>query len=376
MVGAPLVIDIRAGAVAALAPLLADRRISSGGHVAIAVGPGQGEEIAATVRSALENCSIFSVADGSLESATDLAGRLRGGFYDALVGIGGGRTLDVAKYAASLTGLPMVAVATNLAHDGIASPVSSLEHEGNKGSYGVQMPIAVVVDLDYVRRSPPEMRRSGIGDAASNLSAIADWQLAERERGEVVDGLAVTFARTAAEAVLNRPDGIEDDAFLTVLAEALVLSGLAMAVAGSSRPCSGGDHEIVHAIDHLFPGTGNHGELAGEAGVASARRGRPECLSRRLPRPPRAAAHTLRPRPHRGAVRPGRGPRAGHTAGPIHDRRAPRPRRPRRAPARPRVCRRLRSLSCGRSASRSRCSGASTPSTGPAGCTCAGCLRT
>jgi glycerol-1-phosphate dehydrogenase [NAD(P)+] len=121
----------------------------------------------------------------------------------------------------------------------------------------------VIVDLDYVSRSPAEMRRSGIGDAASNLSAIADWELAERERGEAVDGLAVTFARTGAEAVLNRADGIEDDAFLTALAEALLLSGLAMAVAGSSRPCSGGDHEIVHAIDHLFPGTSNHGELAG-----------------------------------------------------------------------------------------------------------------
>ncbi|MDQ3241828.1 MAG: iron-containing alcohol dehydrogenase family protein [Actinomycetota bacterium] len=322
MVGAPLVIDIRAGAVAALAPLLADRRISSGGHVAIAVGPGQGEEIAATVRPALENCSIFGVAVGNLESATDLAGRLRGGFYDALVGIGGGRTLDVAKYAASLTGLPMVAVATNLAHDGIASPVSSLEHEASKGSYGVQMPIAVVVDLDYVRRSPPEMRRSGIGDAVSNLSAIADWQLAERERGEVVDGLAVTFARTAAEAVLNRTDGIEDDAFLTVLADALVLSGLAMAVAGSSRPCSGGDHEIVHAIDHLFPGAGNHGELAGMGALfASHLRGEGDlsayldaCLTRHgLPRTPsdlglteeqfaRAVVHAPATRPDRFTI--------------------------------------------------------------------------
>ena len=47
----------------------------------------------------------------------------------------------------------MVAVATSLAHDGIASPVASLEEGGRKGSYGVQMPIALVVDLDYVRRS-------------------------------------------------------------------------------------------------------------------------------------------------------------------------------------------------------------------------------
>ena len=322
MVGAPLVIDVRAGAVAGLAPLLADRRISSGGHVAIAVGPGQGEEIAATVRPNLENCSVFKVADGELESATGLASSLRGGFYDALVGIGGGRTLDVAKYAASLTGLPMVAVATNLAHDGIASPVSSLEYDGTKGSYGVQMPIAVVVDLEYVRRSPPEMRRSGIADAISNLSAVADWQLAERERGEVVDGLAVTFARTAAEALLGRTDGIEDDALLTVLAEALALSGLAMAVAGSSRPCSGADHEIVHAIDHLYPGTSSHGELAGVGALfASHLRGDEglvvaldACLARHgLPRTPedlgldedrfaRAVLHAPATRPDRFTI--------------------------------------------------------------------------
>jgi glycerol-1-phosphate dehydrogenase [NAD(P)+] len=205
------------------------------------------------------------VEGGSVEAATDLADRLRGGFYDALVGIGGGRTLDVAKLAASRTALPMVSVATNLAHDGLASPVSSLEHGGHKGSFGVQLPIAVFVDLDYVRRSEPGMRRAGIGDAISNLSAIADWQLAERERGEALDGVAVTFARTAAMALLHREDGIDDDDFLTALAEALVLSGLAMATAGSSRPCSGGEHEILHAIDHLFPGTAHHGELAGVA---------------------------------------------------------------------------------------------------------------
>jgi glycerol-1-phosphate dehydrogenase [NAD(P)+] len=111
------------------------------------------------------------------------------------------------------------------------------------------------------------MRRSGIGDAISNLSAIADWRLAERVRGEVVDGLAVTFARTGALAVIDRTDSIADDAFLFALADALVLSGLAMAVAGSSRPCSGADHEILHAIDHLYPGTAGHGELAGLASL-------------------------------------------------------------------------------------------------------------
>jgi glycerol-1-phosphate dehydrogenase [NAD(P)+] len=267
MVSTPLTIDVGPGAIASLAPLLADRRISAGGHVAVVVGPGLGEEIADVLRPQLGNAELLTVEGGGIDAASDLAKRLRQGFYDAIVGIGGGRTLDMAKYAASLSGLPMVAVATSLAHDGIASPVASLEEGGRKGSFGVQMPIAVVVDLDYVRRSDPAMRRSGIGDAISNLSAIADWRLAGVERGEPVDGVAITFARLAATSVLLREDGIDDDDFLIALAEALVLSGLAMATAGSSRPCSGSDHEILHAIDHLYPGTARHGELAGAASL-------------------------------------------------------------------------------------------------------------
>ena len=99
-------------------------------------------------------------------------------------------------------------MATNLAHDGIASPVSSLEHESGKGSYGVVPPVGVIVDLDRVRAAPPRMVRAGIGDVVSNLSAIADWELAAARRGEPVDGLAVTMARTAAQAVLHQPGTI------------------------------------------------------------------------------------------------------------------------------------------------------------------------
>ena len=260
MVACPLAVEIRSGAIAALPGLLSDGRISAGGHVAVVVGPGQGEEVAAEVRPALVNADIHSVSGGTVSTALALVDALREGSYDAVVGIGGGRTLDVAKYAASLAGLPMVSVATNLAHDGIGSPVASLEDDGRKGSYGVHIPIAVVVDLDYVRRAPPEQLRSGVGDALSNLSALADWELAAEDRGEAVDGLAATFARTGAEALLTTTDALGSDGFDRTLAEALVLSGLAMAVAGSSRPCSGACHEISHAIDALYPGQANHGE--------------------------------------------------------------------------------------------------------------------
>lgn len=263
MVASPLTVDVRRGAIAGLDRLLAEGGISSGGRVVVLVGPGQGEEIAKVLAPRLADAPVVPVVSASVEAARDIAGSLRDSSFDAVVGIGGGRTLDVAKYVASLVGLPMVAVATNLSHDGIASPVASLEHEGRKGSYGVHIPLAVFVDLDYVSRAPQRMVRAGIGDVVSNLSALADWRLAADERGETVDGLAAAFAHSAAEAVLYQERSIESAEFLTTLAEALVLSGLAMAVAGSSRPCSGGDHEILHAIDQLFPGTSNHGELAG-----------------------------------------------------------------------------------------------------------------
>lgn len=263
MLTAPLSIDVRPGAVAALGGLLADRRIATEGRVAIAVGPGQGDQIAEQVRLSLEDCVTFRVDAGTVEAAVALGAKLRGGSYEAVVGIGGGRTIDVTKYAATLAGIPMVSVATNLSHDGICSPVASLQHEKGKGSFGVAIPLAMVVDLDYVRAAPERLVRAGIGDVLSNFSAVDDWELAGRERGEPLDRLALTLARNAADALIFHPESIESDRFLTVLAEGLVMSGMAMTFAGSSRPCSGGDHEILHAIDQLYPGTAGHGELAG-----------------------------------------------------------------------------------------------------------------
>ncbi|SCL15504.1 iron-containing alcohol dehydrogenase family protein [Micromonospora inyonensis] len=262
-VNTPLVIEVRRGAVADLGPLLADRRISAGGDVAVVVGPGQGEKIANLCQPSLGSADMFTVTGGTIDAANELGDRLRSRHYDAVVGIGGGKTIDTAKYAATRYGMPMVTVATSLANDGIASPTASLDHEGGKGSYGVHMPIAVIVDLDFVENGPDRQTQAGIGDAVSNISACADWELAHRVRDEPVDGLAVTLARTGAEALVNHPGTITDDGFLTTLAEALILGGIASSVAGSTRPASGGDHEISHAIDRLFPGTASHGEQVG-----------------------------------------------------------------------------------------------------------------
>jgi glycerol-1-phosphate dehydrogenase [NAD(P)+] len=262
-VSTPLAIEVRRGAVAQLGAILADQRISAGGDVAVVVGPGQGAAITDLVREQLGAADVFPVASGTLDAAQDLGAKLRLRSYDAVVGIGGGKTLDTAKWAAARYGIPMVSVATSLAHDGLASPTASLQHDGGIGSFGVHIPLAVVVDLDFVARGPDRQTRSGIGDAVSNLSACADWELAHDARGEPVDGLALTLARSGAQALVYHPGTLDDDGFLARLAEALILGGIASAVSGSTRPCSGGCHEISHALDALHPGLATHGEQVG-----------------------------------------------------------------------------------------------------------------
>lgn len=267
MVPTPVVVHIAPGAAGNLASILADQRISTSGRLAIAVSAGSGEQARESLSGQLpEQTHWFTVREGSLDAAVRLADEIRaaGGGFETLVGLGGGKVIDVTKYAAARLGLPMVAVATNLAHDGICSPVSTLLNDAGSGSYGVPGPIGVVIDLELVRAAPPRFVRAGIGEALSNISAVADWELSRRETGEPVDGLAAAMSRTAAEAVLGQAGTIADDTFLGVLAEALVLSGVAMSVAGTSRPGSGACHEINHAINELFPEkAAQHGEQVG-----------------------------------------------------------------------------------------------------------------
>jgi glycerol-1-phosphate dehydrogenase [NAD(P)+] len=265
LIPSPVVVDIRAGALEGLAGLLADQRISASGKLAVAISGGSGAVLRERLAPALPGADWYEVAaGGSIDGAVKLAGALHGHRYDAVVALGGGKIIDATKYAAARVGLPLVAVATNLSHDGICSPVATLDNDNGRGSYGVPTPIALVIDLDVIREAPARFVRSGIGDAVSNISAIADWELSHRETGEPIDGLAAAMARTAGEAVLRHPGTVADDDFLTTLAEGLVLTGIAMSISGDSRPASGACHEICHAFDLLHPKrSAPHGEQCG-----------------------------------------------------------------------------------------------------------------
>lgn len=129
LIPAPIVVDIRAGALADLASVLADQRISSSGKLAVAISAGSGQALRERLSASLPSASWFEVGGGSLGDAIKLAEAMKSGRYDAVVGLGGGKIIDCAKFAAARVGLPLVAVATNLSHDGLCSPVATLDND-------------------------------------------------------------------------------------------------------------------------------------------------------------------------------------------------------------------------------------------------------
>ena len=205
------------------------------------------------------------ISDADQGWAAALGSRAQEAEADAIVAVGGGRALDIGKLAASRAGLTIVAVPTQLSHDGICSPVAVVpDGEGRPESLGAVAPRAVFVSMPTLFGAPPASIAAGVGDLLANPLALTDWQLAAERGHEALDDRAWDLSAQSYDLIRGRLD--EDPATwskdlqaLRNLADALVLSGMAMIAAGTSRPASGGEHEVSHAIDELFGGRALHG---------------------------------------------------------------------------------------------------------------------
>jgi glycerol-1-phosphate dehydrogenase [NAD(P)+] len=197
--------------------------------------------------------------------AAELGSRAKDSGADAIVAIGGGRCLDIGKLAAARAGLTVMAVPTQLSHDGICSPVAVVPNEeGYSESLGAIAPVAVFVSLPTVITAPAATIGAGLGDLLANPLALRDWALAAEHGIDELDHRAWDLSVESFELVepyldTNVGELANNPAFFRRLADSLVLSGLAMIYAGTSRPASGGEHEISHAIDEIYGGKALHG---------------------------------------------------------------------------------------------------------------------
>jgi len=205
---------------------------------------------------------VHEVHEASVEEAVRLLGAVPSS-CKALVGVGGGKALDVAKCTASFAGLPYFAVPTSVSNDGFCSPQASLTLEGTRRSLPTGLPDAVVVDLAVCRRAPLTLWHSGVGDLSAKFTAVADWTLAFHRRGVAVNDLAALMSDASVFQFMANP--VSDEQGIRLLATALMLNGVAMEIAGSSRPASGSEHLISHALDMNGTSLRLHGLQTGTA---------------------------------------------------------------------------------------------------------------
>ncbi|MFC1598227.1 iron-containing alcohol dehydrogenase family protein [Patescibacteria group bacterium] len=213
---------------------------------------------------ALGDPATILLNENSIAEGDRIAEEIQEKGNDVMISIGGGRVLDLGKYAATKAQVNYISIPTSPSNDGICSPIAVLtDDEGKTKSLGVNMPIGILVDTTMLQSAPHANVRAGIGDLVSNFSSIADWRLAYEDGKSSMDDFAASLAYSGAQLIFETCKGttvdLKDEQFLEKLVHGLILGGIAMNIAGSSRPCSGAEHEISHAIDQLYPKTSMHG---------------------------------------------------------------------------------------------------------------------
>lgn len=186
-----------------------------------------------------------------------------------LFGVGGGTKIDAAKLSSAHQGIPFISVPTTLSHDGIASPLASVKGFGKPYSAMSQAPLAIIADTEVISQEPWRFVVSGFGDVISKFTAVKDWRLAHTERGEYYGEYAASLALMSATLVNQNACLIQkgSEKSTRLLLEALISCGVAMSIAGSSRPCSGSEHLFGHALEVVKGGTAMHGEQCGVGSI-------------------------------------------------------------------------------------------------------------
>ena len=205
------------------------------------------------------------------KSIKEIEKNVRKNKTNLLIGVGGGRSVDIAKMIAFNLGKPFVSIPTSASHDGIASPFVSVKGE-KPHSMVATAPLGVFVDVDVIKRAPKKLLASGCGDLIAKITAVRDWQLGNSKTGEYYGRYSAHLALMSAKILIeNSSRFAKKGPDVREIVEALISAGVASCIAGSSRPCSGAEHLFSHAVDKLEPGVGLHGEKCGIGAIMIAK---------------------------------------------------------------------------------------------------------
>ncbi|MBO5208975.1 MAG: iron-containing alcohol dehydrogenase family protein [Lachnospiraceae bacterium] len=207
------------------------------------------------IKKDLPQSELFLIEENSFDQAMELARVICAQGFQSIIGFGGGKVLDVAKYAGFVGKVPYICLPTTLSNDSLASPVAVLDIDKvTRKTLGCKIPTGIVVDVNVIMGAPIMQLKSGIGDTISKYTALYDWKLDASHHGKRVDDFAYMISDMALTSIFyNDEKSLKSKEFIKILTQALVMGGLAMEIAGNSRPSSGSEHLFAHSLEENYP---------------------------------------------------------------------------------------------------------------------------
>ena len=231
-----------------------------------------GETVIDSLKGAGFKSSTITVERATTEEVSKVESKIHEIKPDIVIGVGGGKDIDVAKLSSKKSETRFLSVPTTASHDGIASPLVSMKGLDRPYSYVTHAPIAIIADTSIIAKSPYRLIASGCGDVVAKYTAVRDWKLAHRIKNEYYGDYAAELALMSSRVVIKNANDIRrlSDSGVSTLVEALISCGVAMSIAGTSRPCSGSEHLFSHALTMIAPKPALHGEQCGVGTIMCA----------------------------------------------------------------------------------------------------------
>ena len=195
---------------------------------------------------------------------------------ELLVAVGSGTINDISRMVSARTKIPYVIMGTSPSMDGYASTVSPLIIDGAKLTYPGIHPYAIIADSNIMKDAPFEMICAGFGDILGKYTALSDWMLSHKINEEYFCRTTEKLVRDAMNKCFENIEGAvnRDAKAIGYIAEALILSGVAMTLTENSRPASGAEHHLSHywEVDKLSKKLEHplHGNSVGVGTIISA----------------------------------------------------------------------------------------------------------
>lgn len=189
-----------------------------------------------------------------------------------VVAVGSGVLNDCCKLVGFAAGMPSVVVATAPSMDGYASNLSSMARNGIKVTIFNQCPDVIIADTALVATAPDHMLWAGLGDMLAKYVALCEWRISALVTGEYYCEAVAELMRKAVRGIVEKAGGLmsRNPQALEAVMDGLVLSGLAMSYAETSRPAAGLEHQFSHVWDMSALAFGTPSDLHGtQVGVGT-----------------------------------------------------------------------------------------------------------